>query len=275
VKKKSYSCVLTIAGSDSGGGAGIQADLKTFAALGCYGMSVITSLTAQNTVRVSAIQEIPATFVAKQMEAVFDDIKIHAVKIGMLHNAAVVRTVASQLLSRNISNIVVDPVMISKSGIRLLNDHAIDVLRSRLLPMATIVTPNIPEASILAYRRILTRADMEAAAQTILCLGPKAVLVKGGHGRGKRSADCLCVRRKNENIDIHWLESRRIDTKNSHGTGCTLSSAIAAYLAKGFELDEAVERSKHYIFGTIKAGKAYSLGRGHGPVHHFYALWKR
>jgi hydroxymethylpyrimidine/phosphomethylpyrimidine kinase len=275
VKKKSYRCVLTIAGSDSSGGAGIQADLKTFAALGCYGMSVVTSLTAQNTMRVSAIQEIPAKFIAKQIEAVFEDIEVHAVKIGMLQNVAVVRTVAAQLLSRKISNIVVDPVMISKSGARLLNDNAVGALRSHLLPVATIVTPNIPEASMLAYRRILTRADMEAAAQTLLCLGPKAVLVKGGHKRGSRSADCLCVRRKTRDIDIRWFESKRIESKNTHGTGCTLSSAIAAYLAKGFEIDEAVEKSKQYVFEAIKEGRTYSLGRGHGPVHHFYASWKR
>jgi hydroxymethylpyrimidine/phosphomethylpyrimidine kinase len=274
VKKKSYRCVLTIAGSDSGGGAGIQADLKTFAALGCYGASVITSLTAQNTVRVTAIRAVPAQFVKKQIEAVLDDIDVHAVKTGMLHNAAIVRTVAAQLRSRRISHVVVDPVMISKSGARLLSGNALSALRLHLLPLASIITPNIPEASILANRRIAGRSDTESAAKNILALGPKAVLVKGGHGKGDWSSDCLCVRRKDGNTDIHWLRSKRIATKNTHGTGCTLSSAIAAYLAKGCEMHEAVEKAKQYIFDAIKAGREYSLGKGHGPVHHFFAFRK-
>jgi hydroxymethylpyrimidine/phosphomethylpyrimidine kinase len=275
MKSRTYYRLLTIAGSDSGGGAGIQADLKTFAALGCYGMSVITALTAQNTIAVTAIHKIPADFVAYQIDAVLDDIGVDAVKIGMLYSIDIIHTVADRLYSRGISNIVVDPVMISKSGAKLLHDDTINTLRTSLLPLATIVTPNIQEASLLAEQQIKNRSAMEKAGTKILSFGPKAVLVKGGHNRDNICADCLCTTGKDGKVQVHWFEGKRIITENTHGTGCTLSSAIASHLAKGFMVKEAVKKSKKYIDKAIKAGSIYSLGEGHGPVHHFYAMWKK
>lgn len=275
MKHQTYYRLLTIAGSDSGGGAGIQADLKTFAALGCYGMSVITALTAQNTVAVTGIYEVPADFVAQQIDAVLDDIGVDAIKIGMLQRAEIIRAVADRLRTRNVSHVVVDPVMISKSGAKLLREETIDTLRTVLLPLATIVTPNIPEASLLAGQQIKNRSAMEDAGAKILAFGPKAVLVKGGHHRDSLCADCLCTKGKSEEIEVHWFESKRVKTKNTHGTGCTLSSAIAAYLAKGFKIQEAVKKSKQFIDKAIKAGSHYSLGKGHGPVHHFHAMWEK
>ncbi len=275
VKKLVYHRVLTIAASDSGGGAGIQADLKTFAALGCYGLSVITALTAQNTVAVTAIHEVPADFVAKQIDAVLDDIHVDAVKIGMLRSVRIIQTVAERLRSRRVANIVVDPVMVSKSGRRLLRDNAIDVVRAKLLPLATVVTPNIPEASVLAAHKIRNRSDIEKAGMVLMSLGPKAVLIKGGHTQDSLCADCLCMSGSDGRVRVHWLESKRVITDNTHGTGCTLSSAIAAYLAKGYGVKEAVEKSKQYVTEAIEAGAAYELGKGHGPVHHFYELWRK
>jgi hydroxymethylpyrimidine/phosphomethylpyrimidine kinase len=274
MKNKTYYRLLTIAGSDSGGGAGIQADLKTFAALGCYGMSVITALTAQNTVAVKAIHEVPANFVAGQIDAVLDDIGVDAVKIGMLHSSKIIRIVAERLRTKGVTDVVVDPVMISKSGARLLQNDAIKTLRKTLLPIATIVTPNIPEASLIAMLPIRNRKEMEKAGAEILSLGPKAVLVKGGHGRGNICADCLCTSCTDGKIEVHWFKSNRVVTYNTHGTGCTLSSAIAAHLAKGFRIEIAVKNSILYISEAIKAGAFYKLGKGHGPVHHFYAMWE-
>jgi hydroxymethylpyrimidine/phosphomethylpyrimidine kinase len=269
-----YHRVLTIAGSDSGGGAGIQADLKTFAALGCFGMSVITALTAQNTVDITAIHKVPAAFIGMQIDAVLDDIGVDAVKIGMLHNTKVIRIIAERLGLWKVKNIVLDPVMVSKSGAKLLNDNAINTLRLKLFPIAAIVTPNIPEASILSGILIESKTDMENAGKAILLLGPKSVLIKGGHSNEALCADLLCVHGLNGKIEMYWFESKRIDTINTHGTGCTLSSAIAAHLAKGFGIKEAVENSKYYISGAIEAGAKYKTGKGHGPVHHFYKLWK-
>lgn len=266
---KKYHRLLTIAGSDSGGGAGIQADLKTFAALGCYGMSAITALTAQNTVGVTGIFAVPPEFIAKQIDAVLSDIGADAVKIGMLSTAEVTETVADRLKAHRVSRIVVDPVMVAKSGDKLLLDSAITALRTKLFPLATIITPNLPEAAVLLNRAVETRTEMEQAARDLQKSGPKNVLVKGGHSEGNESADCLIT----EDGDIHWLEGSRINTPNTHGTGCTLSSAIAAHLGKGASVTEAVSTAKEYIRDAIKAGKEYKIGGGHGPVHHFHALW--
>jgi len=266
---KTYAKVLTIAGSDSGGGAGIQADLKTFAALGCYGSSVLTALTAQNTRQVTGIHPVPPPFIAEQLKAVLSDIGTDAVKIGMLHSAEVIITVAEVLAQFNAPNIVVDPVMVAKSGDKLLQDEAIDALKTYLLPMATLITPNLPEASVLLGHPIETFADMPMAADELAQLLPGSVLVKGGHLDTAESSDLLYI----SPTDRHWFPTARIDTQNSHGTGCTLSSAIAAGLAKGLPLPEAVGTAKDYLTGALKAGADYSLGHGHGPVHHFFNYW--
>jgi hydroxymethylpyrimidine/phosphomethylpyrimidine kinase len=268
-----YYRTLTIAGSDSGGGAGIQADLKTFAAFGCFGMSVITALTAQNTVDITAIQCVPADFIGKQIDAVLEDIGVDAVKIGMLCNDKVINVIAEKLNKWKVNNIVLDTVMISKSGARLLNDDAVNTLRIKLFPIASIVTPNIPEAGILSGILIENRTDMENAAKKILSMGPKSVLIKGGHSNEVLCLDLLCIQGFNGKFEMYWFESKRIDTTNTHGTGCTLSSAIAAHLAKGLSIKDAVENAKNYITCAIEAGAKYKTGKGHGPVHHFYNLW--
>lgn len=268
---KTYRRALTIAGSDSGGGAGIQADLKTFAALGCYGMSVITALTAQNTVAVTGIHPVPPEFIAQQIDAIMEDIGVDAVKIGMLHSSAVIRTVAERLAHYGVSNVVVDPVMVAKSGARLLQEEAVEALRDLLIPLATVLTPNLPEAAMLLQKPIGERKDMEDACRELARLGPAAVLLKGGHLPGGSSPDLLYCR---NNDTWLTLETARVETPNTHGTGCTLSSAIAAYLASGCGIEEAVKRAKAYITSALKAGASYRLGRGHGPVHHFHAYWE-
>ncbi|MBN1561300.1 bifunctional hydroxymethylpyrimidine kinase/phosphomethylpyrimidine kinase [candidate division KSB1 bacterium] len=273
MSNKQYFRALTIAGSDSSGGAGIQADLKTFAALGCYGMSVITALTAQNTSAVTAILEAPADFVAKQLDAVIGDIGVDAVKIGMLSSTDIIATVAERLRAHQVERIVLDPVMVSKSRDQLLRDDAIETLKNELLPLATIVTPNIPEAEVLTGRQITSVADMEDAARIVLDYGSTAVLLKGGHFSGADSNDCLLFHNNGEQ-HVYWLEGERIDTPNTHGTGCTLSSAIAAHLAKKNSILDAVKGAKRYISGAIRAGAEYQIGHGHGPVHHFYNLWE-
>jgi hydroxymethylpyrimidine/phosphomethylpyrimidine kinase len=270
MKSRNYFRVLTIAGSDSGGGAGIQADLKTFAALGCYGMSAVTALTAQNTVTVEGIYKVPANFVVQQIDAVLNDIGVDSVKTGMLLSTKIIQAVAGRLCSGNILNVVVDPVMVAKDGTKLFNDNALRTLRTKLLPLAAIITPNIPEASLLTEQRIQNRRDMEKAGAALLSLGPKAVLIKGGHRKSLVCADCLCLTTEDGKYEVHWFESKRVNTKNSHGTGCTLSAAIAAYIAKGFGIKEAVKRSKEYIDKAIQEGSRYSLGSGHGPVYHFF-----
>lgn len=265
-----YLRALTIAGSDSGGGAGIQADLKTFSALGCYGMSVLTALTAQNTVGVTGIHPVPPEFVAQQIDAVLDDIGVDAVKIGMLHSADVIATVADGLDRHGVDRIVVDPVMITTSGDRLLEATAVEALRSRLLPLATVITPNAPEAAaLLGSDTIDSVTGAEDAAQALLALGPHAVLVKGGHLDGDTSVDVLAA-----DGGITRFEAPRIDTSNTHGTGCTLSSAICAYLARGCNLEQSVSNAKEYMTAAIIAGADRTLGQGHGPVHHFHALWE-
>ncbi len=267
----SHFRALTIAGSDSGGGAGIQADLKTFSALGCFGMSAITALTAQNTRVVTGILPTPPEFIGRQIDAVMEDIGVDAVKIGMLHSPEVIMVVADKLAQWNCPNVVVDPVMISKSGDKLLLDDAVAALKETLLPLATVITPNLPEASVLLGRPIETAEDMPGAAKDLAELGAANVLVKGGHLTGSESHDLLY---ENESQAMVELPGTRIDTPNSHGTGCTLSSAIAAGLAKGLTLEAAVKQAKLYIIGALKAGAAYKTGKGHGPVHHFYDLWK-
>lgn len=273
MSQKRYYRALTIAGSDSGGGAGIQADLKTFSALGCFGMSAITALTAQNTVAVMGIQEISPDFVAKQIDAVIDDIGVDAVKIGMLSSPDIIRVVADRLKTHKVGKIVLDPVMVAKSGDKLLRDEAIDALKTELIPLATIITPNMPEAEVLSGQTIRTKNDLEEVAKALLELGPHAVLVKGGHFTGVDSDDCLIVKSTNS-VNIHWLPDKRVDSFNTHGTGCTLSSAIAAHLAKGYDILDAVKAAKKYISKAIAAGAAYKIGNGHGPVHHFYNLWR-
>jgi len=271
---KAYRRALTIAGSDSGGGAGIQADLKTFSALGCYGMSVITALTAQNTVGVAGIFQVPPEFVGRQIDAVLGDIGADAVKIGMLGSAEVIRTVAERLRAHSMEHVVLDPVMVAKSGDRLLQQEAVDALRRELLPLAEILTPNLPEAAALVGLRSIDREEMASVAGRLLELGPRHVLVKGGHAGGARSPDLLAGRTPGGELESRWFDQERIATENTHGTGCTLSSAIAAYRAHGVEVSDAVARAKRYISGAIRAGSQYRLGEGHGPVHHFFEVWK-
>lgn len=269
--QKSYHRALTIAGSDSGGGAGIQADLKTFAALGCFGMSAITALTAQNTRGVTAIHPVPPDFVAAEIDAVASDIGVDAVKIGMLASPEIVEIVAERLARHALRPVVLDPVMIAKGGAKLLNEAAIRVLIECLLPHATLLTPNLPEAEALLDRAIVGRAAIERAAADLLALGPQAVLVKGGHAGGTTSDDCLM---SDGGRSMRWLSAPRIATENSHGTGCTLSAAIAAHLARGLDLDAAVIAAKDYVTASLTAGADYRIGSGHGPLHHFHAWWK-
>jgi hydroxymethylpyrimidine/phosphomethylpyrimidine kinase len=273
---KNYYRLLTIAGSDSGGGAGIQADLKTFSALGCYGMSVITALTAQNTVSVTGIYPVSTKFVAEQIDAVVEDIGVDAVKIGMLNTSDIIHIVAERLSAHKIKNVVLDTVMVAKSGDKLLSVDAIDSLRKKLIPLSTIITPNLPETSILLGHKINTKEEMEKACYELIELGTKSVLVKGGHrsGHNLSSDDCLCIKDNSGEKKIYWFETERINTNNTHGTGCTLSSSIAVFLAKGYGIKESVQHAKKYITSAIKAGSYYKLGKGHGPVYHFYKLWK-
>jgi len=267
---KTYARTLTIAGSDSGGGAGIQADLKTFAALGCYGMSVITALTAQNTKAVTGIMPVPPAFIAEQMKAVLSDIGADAVKIGMLHSAEVIEQVAKTLVEFGVKTIVLDPVMVAKSGDKLLQDEAVDALKTYLLPIASVITPNLPEASVLLGRPVGTMADMQQAAVDLAALCPGAILVKGGHLPTAESTDLLYIGEEEQ----HWFPTSRIPTDNSHGTGCTLSSAIAAGLARGLSVVDAVSTAKDYLTQALRTGAVYKLGHGHGPVHHFFNVWQ-
>jgi len=268
---RTYYRVLTIAGSDSGGGAGIQADLKTFAALECYGASAITALTAQNTLGVSAIHPVPPDFAAAQIAAVLEDIGADAVKIGMLYSAQLIRAVAEQLRQYAARNIVLDPVMVAQSGDRLLEDDAVGAIRDYLMPLSNVVTPNIPEAEVLVGRRIRSLEDMQAAAQDLGRYGSEAVLLKGGHLEESDSSDLLHLCRENRFVT---LAAERVSSRNTHGTGCTLSAAIAAYLARGEDLENAVRQAKTYITAALRAGAAYRLGNGHGPVHHFFRYWE-
>ena len=253
--------MLTIAGSDSGGGAGIQADLKTFAAHGVYGMSAVTAVTAQNTCGVTAIETMPPSVVAAQIDAVFDDVDVDAVKIGMLSSAAIVRTVAERLAAHQPRVVVLDPVMVAKSGDHLLHQEAVMALSDDLLPLATVVTPNLPEAERLSGLPIDTLEQRLVAARRIAESGP-AVLLKGGHGEGDEVVDLLFAAG-----EVRRFTHRRIDTMSTHGTGCTLSAAIAARLAGGEDLAAAASGAIDYLQRAIAA--AFPLGRGHGPVNHF------
>jgi len=257
---------LTIAGSDSGGGAGIQADLKTFAAHGVYGTSALTAVTAQNTLGVTAWQALPADLVTAQIEAVDADFELGAIKVGMLANAAIVEAVAATIVELELANVVVDPVMIAKGGDRLLEIDAVDAIRRELLPHTRIVTPNVPEAEALTGMRIASVDDMRAAAQRILSLGPRVVLVKGGHLDGAESVDVAVTTEASSE-----LRRPRQDTTSTHGTGCTLSSSIAANLALGMDVRAALERARDYLDGAIR--NAPGLGRGHGPLGHFWRVY--
>jgi hydroxymethylpyrimidine/phosphomethylpyrimidine kinase len=261
---------VTIAGSDSGGGAGIQADLKTFSALGVYGASVITALTAQNTLGVTAVHDVPADFVAAQIDAVFSDLDVDAVKIGMLSRPETIHAVAAGLERYRQRKIVLDPVMVAASGDPLIADDAIAVLLEVLIPRAMIITPNLPEAArLLEEKPAEGRTQIETQAQRLLARGAKAVLLKGGHGSGDESPDYLLTP-----IGGRWLSAPRIATDNTHGTGCTLSSAIAAGLARGRHLEAAVVAAKEYVSAAIAAADRLKVGEGRGPVHHFHATWK-
>jgi len=261
---------VTIAGSDSGGGAGIQADLKTFSALGVYGASVIAALTAQNTRSVTAIHEVPADFITAQIDAVFSDLAVGAVKIGMLSQPAGIEAVAAGLVRHRMTNVVLDPVMVASSGDRLIADAAVAMLRRALVPQALVITPNLPEAAALLDEPIAqSETQMQAQAEQLLALGARAVLIKGGHGKGAESVDLLV-----EPHAVARLAAERVATRNTHGTGCTLSSAIAAGLAKGAPLADAVRAAKAYITAAIAAADTLHIGRGHGPVHHFHGLWR-
>lgn len=259
--------VLTIAGSDPSGGAGIQADLKTMCAMGVYGMTVITAVTVQNTQAVYDVQEITPSIVEGQMRAIYDDIPVDAVKIGMVSNSEIIRTIRRVLLEYNARNIVLDPVMVSKSGYRLLRPEAVAAVKE-LVSIAHIVTPNLPEAELLCGFSISTEADMRRAAQTIAAMGAKNVLVKGGHRVGDDAGDLLLTPN-----GFRLLPAKRIDTANTHGTGCTLSSAIASGLAKGKSMEEAVQTAKEYITQAI--ADSFRLGKGVGPVGHLTALYRK
>ena len=260
---------LTIAGSDSSGGAGIQADLKSFAALGVYGASVLTALTAQNTMGVSGVHLVPPDFVTAQLDAVFDDLAIGAVKIGMVAKAGIVEAIAAGLARRRPAHVVLDPVMVATSGDRLLPEDAVDALRRRLIPLATLITPNLPEAAVLAGEAVVaSEADIQAQGRKLLALGCPAVLIKGGHGEGSESIDYLIT-----SGGSLALAAPRIATQNTHGTGCSLSAAIAAGLAKGEELETAVRNAKDFVSRAIAAADRFSVGRGHGPVHHFHRFY--
>lgn len=258
---------LTIAGSDSCGGAGIQADLKTFSAHGVYGMSVITAVTAQNTEGVFGVQDISPQIIARQIEAIYDDINVDALKIGMVSQTETIFAIHDTLKKYPFKNLVVDPVMISKSGYDLLQPDAKEALISKLLPMATVVTPNLLEAEVITGLKIASQHDMERAAVEIHKMGAKYVLVKGGHLEGE-AVDILF-----DGKSIKTYNSPRIHTTNTHGTGCTLSSAIASNLAKGHSITEAIELAKNYI--TIAIQHSFPIGKGVGPTHHFYQLYKR
>ena len=260
---------LTIAGSDSSGGAGIQADLKTFAALGVFGASAITALTAQNTRGVRGIHAVPAEFVTAQIDAVFSDLDVKAVKIGMVAQLATIDAIAASLMRWSPGHVVLDPVLVATSGDRLLALEAVERLRTGLIPLASLITPNLPEAAALLDEEIATdEAAIERQGQQLLALGCPAVLIKGGHGRGSESIDYLVT-----GNGTLALPAPRIATKNTHGTGCSLSSAIAAGLAKGEDLESAVRHAKAFITAAIAAADRLGVGQGHGPVHHFHRFY--
>lgn len=260
---------LTIAGSDSSGGAGIQADLKTFAALGVYGASVITALTAQNTQGVTGIHNVPAEFVTAQIDAVFADLDVGAVKIGMLAQLSTVEAVADALTRWSAKHVVLDPVLVASSGRPLLAEDAVDALRKRLVPLAALITPNLPEAAALLGEEIASdEAAIERQGRRLLALGCRAVLIKGGHGQGTESIDYLF-----EGTKKLVYAAPRIATGNTHGTGCSLASAVAAGLSKGEDLETAVRAAKAFIGAAIAGADRFTVGHGHGPIHHFHRFY--
>ena len=261
---------LSIAGSDPSGGAGIQADLKTFSARGVYGMTALTALTAQNTCGVTAIEWLSPDFVKAQIHAVFEDVRVGAIKVGMIANAQIAVAVA-QSLQKHAGKIpvVVDPVMVAKGGARLLEKDAVEAMIQTLIPCARLLTPNLPEAAALLGCTVATdRSQMEEQAAILMTMGPEAILLKGGHLSGHESPDLLATQG-----DLHWLESARVDTTNTHGTGCTLSAAVAAELSKGRSMHQAVVTAKSYLQGALKHADSLQIGQGHGPTHHFFELW--
>jgi hydroxymethylpyrimidine/phosphomethylpyrimidine kinase len=260
---------LTIAGSDSSGGAGIQADLKSFAALGVYGASVITALTAQNTRGVTGIHQVPADFVTAQIDAVFADLDVAAVKIGMVSQPATIDAIVAGLTRWSPKHVVLDPVMVATSGDRLLAAEAVDALRTKLIPLASLITPNLPEAAALLDEAVASsEAAIESQARRLLAMGARAVLIKGGHGHGPESTDYLI-----DGNGVVTLAAPRIDTRNTHGTGCSLSSAIAAGLAKGESMETAVRQAKAWVSAAIAAADRLGVGHGHGPIHHFHKFY--
>ncbi|MEM1287461.1 MAG: bifunctional hydroxymethylpyrimidine kinase/phosphomethylpyrimidine kinase [Pseudomonadota bacterium] len=262
--------VLSIAGSDPSGGAGIQADIKAISANGAYAMAALTALTAQNTTGVTGVHLVPPAFVADQIKAVFDDVSVSAVKVGMIANADIAAAVADALQEHRGLPIVLDPVMIAKGGAPLLEDDAIETVRKKLLPLASVITPNLPEAARLLDRGVATsRDEIAQQAQALLGLGATSALVKGGHLETDESPDCLAT-----NEGITWFEGSRTATKNTHGTGCTLSSALAAHLGQGKPINGAVGEAKAYVTEAIASADDLSVGHGHGPTHHFARLWR-
>ena len=258
---------MTIAGSDSGGGAGIQADLKTFAALGVYGTSVLTAITAQNTLRVTDVFELPTSLIGSQIDAVVSDIGTDAVKTGMLSSSEIIEAVAENIFKHRLSTLVVDPVMVAKGGDRLLQERAVEALRNVLLPMAKVVTPNVPEAEVLTGREIKTLDDARDAARDLVDMGARAAIIKGGHLDGPPT-DVLY-----DGEEVRLFTSQRINTTSTHGTGCTFASAIAAGLAKGLTVRDSVRQAKSYVTATIR--RSFPMGHGHGPLNHFYKLWEQ
>jgi hydroxymethylpyrimidine/phosphomethylpyrimidine kinase len=265
-----YKRVLTIAGSDPSGGAGIQADLKTMSACGCYGMSAITAVVDENTVGVFGVHAVPVEFVRGQITSVLDDVGADAVKIGMLHSSELIRTVKNTLLKYKIRNIVLDPVMVATSGDKLLLDEAIETLKNELIPEARVITPNIPEAEILLGDKINKQDDLSRVVKYLSCNKKVSVLLKAGHLSDENLIDIFYNAETDEIIE---LPSKRIETGNTHGTGCTFSSAVASFLAHGLSLNDAAKQAKDYINQAITEGAKYKVGKGHGPVHHFYKFW--
>ena len=267
---KKYHKVLTIAGSDPSGGAGIQADLKTISSLGCYGLTVITALTAQNTLGVAAVYPVPVPFAEEQLETLFRDMGADSVKVGMIYSSELIKAVARSLRKYEVENIVLDPVVFSQSGERLLKEEAIGTLKNHLMPLATVMTPNLPEAACILGRPLLALEERREAIRELASLGSRYILLKGGHSEDDNCSDLL-YKASDERFTV--FPGRRINTRNDHGTGCTLSSAIACYLARGLSMEEAVGRAKQYVTRALEAGAGFELGSGRGPLHHFFDMW--
>ena len=264
---KKYPIILSIAGSDSSGGAGIQADLKAISALGAYGTTAITAITVQNTTGVRAIHAIPSEYVRGQIEAVMDDIMPDAIKIGMINDIEIVHVIAESIRKYHPQHVVFDPVMVSTSGCKLVEDNAIEALTKELMPLTDLITPNLDEAIVLAGKKIQNLEEMEIASKELLAFGSKAVLVKGGHLSGENMYDVLQLKDREK---PYIFTGQHVESKNVHGTGCTLSSSIATFLAYGLDMPEAVSKAKEYVANAIDAGKDIMIGHGNGPLNHFY-----